>query len=302
MSRLQPGLERLTELHRLDPGRPLALLELVRYAGPGGREDYARELARLGGRLQFRSRAELQFIGSAEGVWDDFLIVGFRSRAEFVAGLTTAPDLGGILTARRCYAAHPVALVLPRLAALATRLLRALRRGPRRLDLEAARARLYALLAAGSPAFRPEPAQLEALLAGPADDPIVMFNLLAYRKRAHYDPRVSHGDVSGREAYRRYARGILPLLLGVGGRPIWLGRAEATLVGEPEPWDEFAVVEYPSRAAFLGMVTSAAYQSRLHHRDAGLSRTELVQCAPEPPAGPSRAAQEPSALRGAPSL
>jgi uncharacterized protein (DUF1330 family) len=110
-----------------------------------------------------------------------------------------------------------------------------------------------------------------------------MFNLLAYRERAHYEPGAPDADVSGREAYQRYGRGIARLLLGVGARPIWLGRAETTLVGDPEAWDEFAVVEYPSRAAFLGMVTSAAYQAQLHHRDAGLSRTELIQCARDGP-------------------
>jgi hypothetical protein len=50
-------------------------------------------------------------------------------------------------------------------------------------------------------------------------------------------------------------------------------------VGAPEKWDEFAVVEYPSRAAFLGMVSSAAYRAQTRHRDAGLARTELIQCA-----------------------
>ncbi len=279
MSELQPGLERLAELQRVDPGHPLVLLELVRYARPAGREDYTRVLTGLGGRIVFRCRAELQFIGRADAAWDDFLIVEFRSRARFLEGVPAAPPLGDVLTARRCYAAHPGPRALPRIAALAAPLLRALRVGPRPLATAEARGRMGEMASHGSRALGPDPDQLERLLAGDDDTPIVMFNLLAYRERAHYEPPVPDGDVSGREAYQRYGRGIVRLLLGVGARPLFLGRAETTLVGAPEAWDEFAVVEYPSRAAFLGMVTSAAYRAQLHHREAGLSRTELLQCA-----------------------
>jgi uncharacterized protein (DUF1330 family) len=131
----------------------------------------------------------------------------------------------------------------------------------------------------GARALGPDLEQLQAFAAGEPDVPVVMFNLLAYRERAHYAHSVPDADVSGREAYQRYGRGVARLLLGVGARPLWLGRAETTLVGDPEAWDEFAVVEYPSRAAFFAMVSSTAYQAQLHHRDAGLARTELIQCA-----------------------
>ena len=263
----------------MDPRRPLVLLELVRYAEPAGRDEYAHLLTRLGGRLRFRCHPELQLIGRADGAWDDFLVVEFRSRADFVEGVAQAPELEGILAARRCHAAHPGPRALPRLATLAGRLLRAVGAGPPPLPVEQGRAALSKLAPQGTRAHGPDAGQLEAFVAGDAGVPIVMFNLLAYRERAHYEPGVPDGDVSGREAYQRYGRGIARLLLGVGARPIWLGRAETTLVGDPEAWDEFAVVEYPSRAAFLGMVASSAYQAQLHHRDAGLSRTELVQCA-----------------------
>ena len=108
--------------------------------------------------------------------------------------------------------------------------------------------------------------------------PLLMLNLLRYRERAEYPDDFEAEPCSGREAYQRYGRGIAPLLLGVGARLLWIGTAETTLVGAPEAWDEFAVVEYPSRAAFLGMLSSAAYQAQTHHRNAGLARTELIQC------------------------
>lgn len=284
MPELQPGLERLAELHRSDPRRPFALVELVRYAVSGARQEYLGELRRLGGRLRVGARAELQLVGSAEADWDDFLIVEFPSRAGYVDGLASAAPLEGLLAARRCFAARPGPRTAPRIAALAAGLLRALGAGPPPRTAAQARLRLGAP-AGPTEALGPGPEQLETFLAGEAGTPIVMFNLLAYRRRAHYAPPVHDGDVSGREAYRRYGRGIARLLLGVGARLLWLGRSEATLVGEPEAWDEFAVVGYPSRAAFLGLVTSPAYQAQLHHRAAGLLRTELVQCSPWPRPG-----------------
>jgi uncharacterized protein (DUF1330 family) len=279
VSGLDPSLERLAELQRVDPSRPLVLLELVRYAAPAAREGYGDVLARLGGRVLLRARAELQFIGRADAAWDDFLVVEFRSRAGFVRRVPEAPALDELLAARRSFAAHPGPRALPRIAALAAPLLRALRVGPPPLPSAEAQERLAELASHPSRTLGPDVDQLRALLAGDDGGPIVMFNLLAYRERAHYEQPVPDGDVSGREAYQRYGRGIARLLLGVGAWPVFLGRAETTLVGAPEKWDEFAVVEYPSRAAFLGMVSSAAYRAQTRHRDAGLARTELIQCA-----------------------
>ena len=43
-----------------------------------------------------------------------------------------------------------------------------------------------------------------------------------------------------------------------GGRVIWTGRPEHVLIGDTsaDAWDLVALVSYPSRAAFIDMVTS----------------------------------------------
>ena len=50
-------------------------------------------------------------------------------------------------------------------------------------------------------AIYPTPEQMQSLLAGPADQPVVMLNLLRFKARAD----APNEGISGEEAYRRYA-------------------------------------------------------------------------------------------------
>ena len=67
-----------------------------------------------------------------------------------------------------------------------------------------------------------------------------------------------------------------------GGRVIWTGRPEHVLIGDPaaDDWDLVALVSYPSRAAFVDMVTSPNYEAAHTHRERGLDRTVLLACEP----------------------
>ena len=67
-----------------------------------------------------------------------------------------------------------------------------------------------------------------------------------------------------------------------GGRVIWTGRPEHVLIGDPagDDWDLVALVSYPSRAAFIDMVTSPKYEEAHTDRERGLDRTVLLACEP----------------------
>lgn len=107
--------------------------------------------------------------------------------------------------------------------------------------------------------------------------PIVMLNLLRFRDVADYGADGEIG-VAGKKAYARYSKAVMPLLWEVGGQALWMGRARAgVIVPDGESWDEVLLVHYPSRAAFVRMVTSDAYQAILHHRTAALSDSRLVE-------------------------
>jgi uncharacterized protein (DUF1330 family) len=128
------------------------------------------------------------------------------------------------------------------------------------------------------PSLEPSEEQLARLLAASDDGaPIVMINLLRFRYDAEYPAGLDAEPCSGREAYERYGMAVLPMLHGVGGRILWRGEAKLVVIGpSEEAWDEAILVEYPSRAAFLQMVTSADYQKIVEHRTAALADSRLI--------------------------
>lgn len=109
----------------------------------------------------------------------------------------------------------------------------------------------------------------------PAQGPVVMLNLLAFRSMA------TDGKRTGRQAYADYSRAVAPLLAAAGGRVQWFANAHHALIAPPgEEWDEVLLVEYPSRNAFVGMIQSAAYAAIVHHRTAALRDSRLIATTP----------------------
>ena len=56
------------------------------------------------------------------------------------------------------------------------------------------------------------------------------------------------------------------------------GTAPAVVIGDGERpwWDAILIVEYPTPAAFIDMVTSEAYAKVHEHRAAALDRGDLI--------------------------
>jgi uncharacterized protein (DUF1330 family) len=122
-------------------------------------------------------------------------------------------------------------------------------------------------------AITPNPQQFRQLAMSPDEGPVTMLNLLKFR--AHSDD----GNGSGAQAYARYGDAAVRMVEERGGRIVWQGRAEQTLIGdETEDWDIVALVEYPSRKRFIEMVSAPGYMKSHEHREAGLERTVLIAC------------------------
>jgi uncharacterized protein (DUF1330 family) len=122
-------------------------------------------------------------------------------------------------------------------------------------------------------ALYPTPEQIQELLKGPADQPVVMLNLL------HFKARATEPDegLSGEEAYRRYADEMVPFVVSRGGRVIWTGRVDSQVIGEgAEGFTMAALMEYPSRKAFVEIATSPEVQKIGVHRAAGLEGQWLL--------------------------
>ena len=100
----------------------------------------------------------------------------------------------------------------------------------------------------------------------PDNGPVVMVNLMRFRERS------LDGNGSGRDAYSRYSKGDMPLLKKVGGTVIWAGAVEGVSLGDlgDGRWDWVALAHYPSRAAFLEMMTSPEYAAINLDRENGV--------------------------------
>jgi uncharacterized protein (DUF1330 family) len=108
----------------------------------------------------------------------------------------------------------------------------------------------------------PTPEAIQQLLQSPETGKIVMLNMLKFKPG------------TGAASYAEYGRRVTPMVEALGGRLIYAGPVAQTVIGG-EIWDAIALVEYPSRKAFLQMALSAEYQAIHHFRNEGLERTEL---------------------------
>ncbi len=116
---------------------------------------------------------------------------------------------------------------------------------------------------------RPRPESIAPFLE--TEGPVCMVNLLKFREKAAY-PDGRDPQLSGRDAYMRYAREMRKLVEAGGGRFLFGGEVKGLLLGEvDEPWDEVGIVEYPSARALIEIASSPPFQEIEVHRTAGLA-------------------------------
>ena len=117
----------------------------------------------------------------------------------------------------------------------------------------------------------PSSEQAKDFFMAPESGPFVMVNLLKFRPKADY-PDGSDSDLSGFQAYQRYASEVVDQIKAVGGTTGYAGPVTGLMLGEvDELWDMVALVEYPSLAAMVAMLENPAYQKIAKHRSAGLA-------------------------------
>lgn len=126
-------------------------------------------------------------------------------------------------------------------------------------------------------ALYPTQDRIRDLMSDQSDKPVVMLNLLKFRKKAQYaDGRKS--DLTGREAYMLYGMPMQKLVENHGGRFIFMGQIQSLAIGIVEElWDVVALMEYPSSAAFAKIATSPEVAEIGVHRAAGLEGQLLIR-------------------------
>ena len=103
-------------------------------------------------------------------------------------------------------------------------------------------------------AMGPTPEQMQAFTALPSDRPVVMVNLLKFKKPAEY---------------AKYGVEVRKILKTIGAELIFSGRCEMALIGGAE-WDSVSLVRYPNAQALVKMSQSPEYQAIHRHRADGL--------------------------------
>jgi uncharacterized protein (DUF1330 family) len=108
---------------------------------------------------------------------------------------------------------------------------------------------------------------------GYADDgrPVYMLNVMSYYDQLKPVPRGEHVTGTPREANQTYEKNIAHLLFGLGGYPLFVGTSgrasraghHSGAVVDPEgqvsDTDDVLVVRYPSRRAFLALISDPDY-------------------------------------------
>ncbi|MDM4765053.1 hypothetical protein [Pelomonas sp. SE-A7] len=101
-----------------------------------------------------------------------------------------------------------------------------------------------------------------------ADDglPVYMLNLMRfYPELRRYEGSLAENQLSPQASNRHYEDVVIPMLLKVGGYPVYGGKAQGrnVLVHEPglDEWNRALVVRYPSRRAFMTLITDPAYRA-----------------------------------------
>ena len=115
--------------------------------------------------------------------------------------------------------------------------------------------------------INPTKEQFKALYDLPKDQPVVMVNILKYKKGG------------GKEAYQRYQKNVIPFLKKVNGKLIWKGNSLHTVIGdENDQPHTIMLVEYPTIDNFIEMVKDPAYQEVAKDRALGLEYGGLIAC------------------------
>ena len=116
-------------------------------------------------------------------------------------------------------------------------------------------------------AIRPTKEQILELLNAPDEGPVMMLNLLKFAPK------------SGAGEYNKYGDKVVRMVEATGGKVLWMGKVDQTLIGPvDETWDAIALVQYPSRKAFIEMTSTKDYDAAHEHRASGLERTVVLAC------------------------
>ena len=110
--------------------------------------------------------------------------------------------------------------------------------------------------------------------------PVVMLNLLKFRKTADYSgfPEIEpESPISGVDAYQRYIDHTRPFLEQSGGEILYLGTGGKYLIGpENEGWDMAMLIKQSSVQSFIDFASNEDYLAGIGHRTAAVIDSRIL--------------------------
>ncbi len=133
----------------------------------------------------------------------------------------------------------------------------------------------------GSDGSCPTNQQWQRILNLPADAPVTLINFFKLNEVADYPAGVAgmETDVSGQDAFNRYASVSIPTMDKVGGRFLHVGPFAGQFIGNEEDWDIIAIGSYPNRQALLDLYSDEGYRNVFVHRSAACARQKVLMAA-----------------------
>ena len=134
----------------------------------------------------------------------------------------------------------------------------------------------------------PTHSQLETLMSLPVDAPVAALNLFQFRSQAQYQPEdpeygAAEGNVSGQEAFARYSESAGPFIVKLGGHVAFSTPVDQVMIGPEQPdWDIAAIMFFPTRRAFMQMLSDPDFQQASRHRKAALENHCMLHLNGEP--------------------
>ncbi len=130
-------------------------------------------------------------------------------------------------------------------------------------------------------AIWPDARQMQVAIEQNLDAPLFVYNLNKYKPVAAYRKSgTDTAEISGQEAYNRYARIAGFELLRRGAYPVYGGRPLCVFASRQDCiladcWDHFIFVRYRRRRDLLAIIDSDEFRQGEVHRDAGLERAAI---------------------------
>ena len=130
--------------------------------------------------------------------------------------------------------------------------------------------------------FDPSEAHLAKLKSLPEDEPVAALNLFHFNERARYQPEdpefgTAEADISCQEAFTKYGAIAGKIITDIGGRLVFSTPVVQMMIGPDDAaWEQAAIMFFPTRRAFMQMLSDPEFKSASRHRKAALANHRMI--------------------------